>query len=350
MGFWANKKVFITGHTGFKGSWLTLWLSKLGAQVYGYAHEPATKPNLFTVAGIENHLASNKIADVRDLSALSQATKIIKPDIVFHLAAQPLVKYSYEAPVETFSTNVLGTVNLLEVIRHTDSVKAVVNVTTDKCYENKECEWSYREDEALGGYDPYSSSKACSELVTAAYRRSFLVASDIGVASVRAGNVIGGGDWAPDRLIPDFLRAMDKNETLEIRSPKAIRPWQHVLEPLSGYILLAEKLYSNPKEYSQAWNFGPLENDGRSVEWIVNQLGTLNPDATWEHKKSIHHHEAHCLKLDSSKARNHLNWLPKWNLEAALVKVTQWHDCWRKAENMEKFSIQQIVEYESVKI
>jgi CDP-glucose 4,6-dehydratase len=349
MEFWSNKKVLLTGHTGFKGSWLSLWLSRLGAEVHGYALEPETTPNIFSIAGVEHHLASSTIADIRDLSALSEAIETIQPDIIFHLAAQPLVRHSYEAPVETYSTNVMGTVNLFEAVRQSSSVKTVVNVTTDKCYENQEWVWSYREDEAMGGHDPYSSSKGCSELVTAAYRRSFLARAGVGVASARAGNVIGGGDWARDRLIPDFLRAMDENETVVIRSPAAIRPWQHVLEPLSGYLLLAEKLYSEPREYAQAWNFGPSEHDARNVEWIVKRLVSSIPGTAWKHDKSGHPHEAHYLKLDSSKARNHLQWQPRWNLETALEKIIEWHQGWRNGEDMNQLTMQQIADYERMK-
>jgi len=348
MGFWRNKKVFLTGHTGFKGSWLSLWLNQLGAEVHGYALEPSTLPNIFTVSGVGNHLTTSTIGDIRDLAMLSRTIKSIQPDIIFHLAAQPLVRYSYEAPVETYSTNVMGTVNLFETVRETASVKAVVNVTTDKCYENQEWVWPYREDEAMGGYDPYSSSKGCSELVTSAYRRSFLSDSGVGVASARAGNVIGGGDWSPDRLIPDFLHALDASETLIIRSPAAIRPWQHVLEPLSGYILLAEKLYSEPEKYSQAWNFGPSEQDAQNVEWIVNRLVESMPGTSWEHDKSTHPHEANYLKLDSSKARNHLNWQPRWNLDQALKRIIQWHKSWRNGEDMNQLTMQQITEYEDL--
>lgn len=348
MDFWRNKKVFLTGHTGFKGSWLSLWLKHLGAEIHGYALEPSTTPNMFTVSDVENHLTTSTIGDIRDLAKLSRTIKSIQPDIIFHLAAQPLVRYSYEAPVETYSTNVMGTVNLFEAVRETASVKAVVNVTTDKCYENQEWVWPYREDEAMGGHDPYSSSKGCSELVTSAYRRSFLSDSGVGVASARAGNVIGGGDWSPDRLIPDFLRAMDANETLVIRSPAAIRPWQHVLEPLSGYILLAEKLYSEPEKYSQAWNFGPSEQDAQNVEWIVNRLVESMPGTAWAHDKSKHPHEANYLKLDSSKARNNLNWQPRWNLDQALKRIIQWHKGWRNGEDMNQLTMQQITEYEAL--
>lgn len=345
--FWRGKRVFLTGHTGFKGSWFALWLNKLGAEVYGYALTPNTSPNLFTVADVSSSLTNSTIADIRDLAKLSETMQAIQPEIVFHLAAQPLVRYSYEAPVETYSTNVMGTVNLFEAVRQTPTVKAVVNVTTDKCYENQEWVWAYREDEAMGGHDPYSSSKGCSELVTAAYRRSYLNASGVRVASARAGNVIGGGDWSPDRLIPDFLRALDANESLVIRSPAAIRPWQHVMEPLSGYLLLAEKLYSTPDKYAQAWNFGPSEQDARNVEWIVNRLVTAMPGTAWRHDKSSQPHEANNLKLDSSKARNHLSWKPRWNLETALEKIIEWHIGWRNKEDMHQLTLHQISEYET---
>lgn len=267
--FWAGKKVFLTGHTGFKGGWLSLWLQSLGAEVHGYALNPPTEPNLFTVAKVGQGMVSSTIADIRDASALAQAMEIVQPDIVFHLAAQPLVRYSYAEPTETYATNVMGTVNLFEVIRKTSTVRAALNITTDKCYENREWLKPYREDEPLGGYDPYSSSKACSELVTAAYRQSFFTESGVAVASARAGNVIGGGDWAQDRLIPDFLRAIDSNKPLVVRAPNAIRPWQHVLEPLSGYLTLAERLFVDGADFAEAWNFGPADEDARNVEWIV---------------------------------------------------------------------------------
>lgn len=345
--FWQGKKVFLTGHTGFKGSWLSLWLVKLGAEVHGYALEPDTSPNLFTVAQVEGALSSSTIADIRDSDALSLALQASGAEVVFHLAAQPLVRYSYAEPVETYATNVMGTVNLLEAIRQMKSVKAVVNVTTDKCYENREWIWPYREDEAMGGYDPYSSSKACSELVTAAYRRSFLASAGVAIATARAGNVIGGGDWSVDRLIPDFLRALDQRQTLFIRSPAAIRPWQHVLEPLAGYLQLAEHLYTDGKHYAQAWNFGPADEDVRDVEWIVNYLVDAFPGTSWQRELAVQPHEAHYLKLDSSKARSELDWIPRWNLKQALEKITSWHTAWHDGQDMHAYTLTQIMQYEA---
>lgn len=345
--FWQGKKVFITGHTGFKGSWLALWLSKLGAQVHGYALAPITSPNIFHLADIEAYLESSTIADIRDSSALSQALRVSNAEIVFHLAAQPLVRYSYLHPVETFGVNVMGTVNLLEAVRQVGTVHSVVNITTDKCYENKEWAWPYREDEPLGGHDPYSSSKACSELVTAAYRSSFLAQSKVAVATARAGNVIGGGDWSPDRLIPDFLRASEMSQMLSIRSPNAIRPWQHVLEPLAGYLQLAEYLSIDAHRYAQAWNFGPADEDARNVAWIADYLKRALPGTAWEHELTHQPHEAHFLKVDSSKARQELGWKPKWHLPQALDQVVSWHLAWKNKENLRDVSIQQIDEYET---
>ena len=344
--FWQDKKVFLTGHTGFKGSWLSLWLQSLGAKVYGYALTPPTTPNLFTVANISKSLSASTIADIRDAASLEKAMKQAQPDIVFHLAAQPLVRQSYTDPVETYATNVMGTVNLFEAVRKTPSVRAVVNVTTDKCYENREWLKPYREDDAMGGYDPYSSSKGCSELVTAAYRRSFLSEAGVAVATARAGNVIGGGDWAADRLIPDFLRAIDKNETLTIRSPNAVRPWQHVLEPLSGYLILAERLFSEGDDFAGAWNFGSSDQDARTVAWIVEKLVAAMPNAAWKIDANPQPHEANYLKLDSSKAQTQLGWQPNWNLENALSKIMDWHQHWRNEGDMQQFSLAQIAEYQ----
>ena len=344
--FWQNKNVFLTGHTGFKGGWLALWLQSLGANVTGYALKPPTEPNFFTVAQIEQSLTQHIIANITDAEILKQAMQAAQPDIVLHLAAQPLVRYSYQAPVETYHTNVIGTINLLEAVRATPSVKAIVNITTDKCYENREWLWGYRENEALGGYDPYSSSKACAELVSYAYRQSFLTAQNIALASARAGNVIGGGDWASDRLIPDFLRAIDAKQTLIIRSPNAIRPWQHVLEPLSGYLMLAEKLFTDGANYAEAWNFGSNDDDAKPVQWILEQLQTLFPKLSWQcDTKPQQLHEAHYLKLDSSKAKQRLNWQARWNLKTALEKTVQWHEAWRKGENMNALSLKQINDY-----
>lgn len=345
--FWRGKRVFLTGHTGFKGGWLSLWLADMGAEVHGYALTPPTNPNLFTVANLKARLASSTIADIRDAVALAQAMQIAQPDIVLHLAAQPLVRYSYVAPVETYSVNVMGTVNLLEAVRQIPSIKAVVNVTTDKCYENREWAWPYRENEAMGGFDPYSSSKACSELVTAAYRRSFLEPADKHIASARAGNVIGGGDWAADRLVPDFLRALDAGQTLTVRSPLATRPWQHVLEPLSGYLMLAEKLFTEGQSFTEAWNFGPEEADARPVQWMVNYLCGQVPDAAWQCDASPQPHEANMLKLDSSKAKAQLGWRPCWNLQTALGMTLAWHQAWKQGSDMAAIGAQQIQEYES---
>ena len=257
------------------------------------------------------------------------------------------MRHSYAAPVETYAVNVMGTVNLLEAARQTPSVKAVINVTTDKCYENREWVWPYRENEAMGGFDPYSSSKACSELVTAAYRRSFLEPAGIHLASARAGNVIGGGDWADDRLVPDFLRALDAGQTLAIRSPQATRPWQHVLEPLSGYLVLAEKLFSGSPGYADAWNFGPEEADARPVQWIVEYLCGQVPGAAWQCDASPQPHEANMLKLDSSKARACLGWRPRWRLQTALGMTLAWHQAWKQGADMAAASVQQIHEYEA---
>jgi len=344
--FWKGKSVFLTGHTGFKGGWVALWLSQLGAKVYGYALQPPTTPSFFTVTGLQNYLTSSTIADIRDESALSHAVQNAAPDIVIHMAAQPLVRASYKDPIETYQTNVIGTANLFEAVRKVDSVQAIVNITTDKCYENREWVWPYREDEPMGGYDPYSTSKACAELITASYRRSFFKEQGIHLASVRAGNVIGGGDWAEDRLIPDLLRAFDKSEILTVRSPNAIRPWQHVLEPLSGYLLLAERLYVDGGAYAEAWNFGPDDADSQSVRWLIEHLCKQIPEARWQLDKQPQPHEANALKLDSSKVKARLGWRPKWNLQTALDKTIEWHTAWKSGQSMDQVSLQQIQSYQ----
>ena len=345
--FWRGKRVFLTGHTGFKGGWLASWLTDMGAEVYGYSLSPPTEPNFFTVCGLEKALASSTIADIRDATKLSRAMQAAQPHVVFHLAAQSLVRYSYLEPVETYEVNIMGVVNLLEAVRHSPGVKAVVNVTSDKCYDNREWVWPYRESEAMGGFDPYSSSKGCSELVTAAYRNSFLDHVGIHLASARAGNVIGGGDWSADRLVPDFLRALDAGQTLMIRSPQAVRPWQHVLEPLSGYLVLAERLYTHGPGFAEAWNFGPEDADARPVQWIVEFLGRQTPSATWECDTAPRPHEAHLLKLDSSKAKARLGWRPRWTLQTAFGHTLDWHQAWRRGSGMAKVSLQQIHSYEA---
>ena len=343
--FWRGKRVFLTGHTGFKGSWLSLWLESLGSEVTGFSLAPPTTPNLFEVANVARGMTSY-ISDIRDLSSLQKAMQEAKPEIVIHMAAQPLVRKSYSDPVETYATNVMGTVNLLESVRQTPSVKAVVVVTTDKCYENKEWPWGYRETEPMGGYDPYSSSKGCAELITAAYRQSFFQQHDIGVASARAGNVIGGGDWAEDRLVPDILKAFEENRAVSIRNPQSTRPWQHVLEPLSGYLTLAEHLYEQGQAFSEGWNFGPNDDDARPVQWIVEKLvSNWGKDASWQLDMGQHPHEANYLKLDTSKAKVRLGWRPSWNLQTALQNITLWHRAWLGQEDMKKVCLSQILQY-----
>jgi len=348
--FWSGKRVLLTGHTGFKGSWLSLWLQSLGAQVAGYALAPPTSPSLFEAAKVAEGMDST-IGDIRDLEQLRAVFAGHRPEIVIHMAAQPLVRYSYIEPVETYSTNVMGTVNLLEAVRGTPGVRAVVNVTTDKCYENREWAWGYRENEAMGGYDPYSSSKGCAELVTAAYRNSYFHPNKyqehgVAIASARAGNVIGGGDWADDRLIPDIMRAITGSRAVHIRNPHAIRPWQHVLEPLSGYLLLAQKLYEEGPNYAEGWNFGPNDEDAKPVQWIVESLTrSWGEGASWVVDNGDHPHEAHYLKLDCSKAKARLDWHPRWHLDEALEKIVDWQRVCRDGQDMREVTLQQIAEY-----
>ena len=343
--FWKNKKVFITGHTGFKGSWICLWFNLLGAKVTGYALKPPTQPSLFKLCKINMLINKSIIADIRDLKRLKQAIKTTQPEIVIHMAAQPLVRESYKYPLETYSTNVIGTANLLEAVRSCKSVKAVVNITTDKVYENEELKKPFKECEALGGCDPYSSSKACSEIVTAAYRRSFF-GSGPAIATARAGNVIGGGDWAEHRLVPDFVKAILKGKKIRVRNPKATRPWQHVLEPLSGYLMLAEKLYKSGAKYAEAWNFGPKYTDAKPVEWIVKKLCTKwGEGAAYLLDKGKHPHEAKYLQLDWSKAKNGLGWKPKWDLAYALEKIIEWTKVYRARQDIQQVCLLQIQEY-----
>jgi len=344
--FWAGKNVFITGHTGFKGGWLTLWLTQAGARVHGYALGPPTDPNLYTAARVGDALAGQTIADLRDAARLTRALAEAEPDVVFHLAAQPLVRESYKEPVATYAVNVLGTVHLLEAVRACPQVRVVVNVTSDKCYENREWLWGYREHEALGGRDPYSSSKACAELVTAAYRDSFLAAAGVAVATARAGNVIGGGDWAADRLVPDFFRAARAGRALEVRYPDATRPWQHVLEPLAGYLRLAERLWSDGPAAAGAWNFGPDEADVMPVRWLLERLCELVPGTRWQALGTPQPHEAGLLKLDSSKARALLGWRPRWSLATALARTVEWQQAFEAARDLRACCLEQIRAYQ----
>lgn len=345
--FWKNRRVLLTGHTGFKGSWLSLWLQSMGAQVVGYALTPPTHPSLFDIAQVGQGMTS-VIGDIRDLAKLQAVFAEHSPEIVIHMAAQPLVRYSYQNPVETYATNVMGTVHVLEAVRSTPGVKAVLNVTTDKCYENREWVWGYREDEPMGGHDPYSNSKGCAELVTSAYRRSFLQEKGIALASARAGNVIGGGDWAADRLIPDILRAFEQNQPVTIRNPCAVRPWQHVLEPLSGYLTLAERLYTDGQAFAEGWNFGPQDDDARPVQWIVERMvAGWGRGASWQPDGGSHPHEASYLKLDTSKARAKLGWQPCWNLTHSLDKIIEWHQAFSQNPDMRKITLNQIAEYQN---
>ena len=350
-GFWQGKRVLITGHTGFKGSWLSLCLQALGAQVVGYSLPPPTSPSLFELARVASGMTS-VLGDVRNLDRLKQVIADYQPEIAIHMAAQPLVRESYSNPVETYATNVMGTVNLMEAVRQVGGVRVVVNVTSDKCYSNREWVWGYREDEAMGGYDPYSSSKGCAELVTAAYRNSFFNPRNysehgVAVATARAGNVIGGGDWAGDRLVPDILKSLMSGKTVIIRHPHATRPWQHVLEPLNGYLTLAEHLYQDGASYAEAWNFGPDESDVLPVSWIVDQIISLwGDEGEWEQDKmTVELHEANCLKLDCSKARAKLGWRPKVNLKTALAWVVDWTKSLQSGDNMRARTEAQIKQF-----
>ncbi|AQR71518.1 CDP-glucose 4,6-dehydratase [Janthinobacterium sp. LM6] len=350
--FWQGKRVFLTGHTGFKGGWLSLWLQQLGADVTGYALAAPTTPSLFEVADVARGMQSI-IGDVRDGDAVKRAMAAARPDIVIHMAAQPLVRYSYANPVETYSTNVMGVVHVLEAVRATPGVRAVVNVTSDKCYENREWPWGYRENEAMGGYDPYSNSKGCAELVTAGYRSSFFHADKyaehgIALGSGRAGNVIGGGDWALDRLIPDMLRAIGAGEPVMIRNPHAIRPWQHVLEPLSGYLTLAENLYTAGPVHAEGWNFGPHDTDAKPVEWIIERMTQeWGAGASWSLDGQDHPHEATYLKLDCSKARGQLGWHPRWDIGQTIAKIVEWHKACDQGADMRAMTLAQIATYQN---
>ena len=354
--FWKGKKVLITGHTGFKGGWLSLWLQHLGADTIGYALTPPTSPSLYNEASVHENMESI-YGDIRSLENLKSVFIKYKPEIVFHLAAQPLVLPSYKDPVETYEVNVMGTLNVLEAIKGCNSVNAAVFITSDKCYENKEWSWGYRENDPVGGYDPYSSSKACAELLVSSYRQSFFstdVKSDhrnVAIASARAGNVIGGGDWGENRLIPDLISAFSNDNEAIIRNPSAVRPWQHVLEPLAGYLLLAEKLVGEDgNRFSEAWNFGPDQADAQPVQWIVDKMVHCWPSkVAWKLDEKLYPHEANYLKLDCSKAVSRLNWVPKWKLEEAILKVVDWHLAFNDKGNVKNVCFNQIKEYMSAK-
>ena len=344
--FWKDRKVFITGHTGFKGGWLTHWLKNMGAHVNGYALAPNGIQSFYNQTSVSQSLLTNTFSDIRHLDTFKNAMQAAEPSIVIHLAAQPLVIDSYSDPVKTYSTNIMGVVNMFEAVRSCTSVKAVLNITTDKCYENKEYLIGYQENDPMGGHDPYSSSKGCSELVSASYRKSFFNDSGIALATARAGNVIGGGDWSKDRIIPDAMKAFANNEKLLIRNPNSIRPWQHVLEPLIGYIVLCQQLINQPEKFSGAWNFGPNNEDTQPVSVLADIIvESWGDNAEWGHDNGEHPHEANYLKLDCSKANNILKWKPIWTLDQALVETVKWYKAFYNNENMSKFTLKQIDKY-----
>jgi CDP-glucose 4,6-dehydratase len=347
MHFWKGKRVLITGHTGFKGSWLTLWLRHLGANVSGISL-PALQPSLFHIAGIEDEISSY-YCDITQSSELKSTIQSIQPEIIFHLAAQALVRPSYIDPVSTFATNIMGTVNLVDAARHCESVKSIIIITSDKCYDNQEWQWGYRENDPLGGKDPYSCSKAAAELVVNSYRHSFLSKQGIGIATARAGNVIGGGDFGKDRLLPDLLSACSVKKQMVIRNPLAIRPWQHVCEPLNGYINLSKKLFENSSKFGQAWNFGPSDNANKTVGWIADYVQQKWPDSfAWQISQEEQLHEAQILKLDNSKSRTHLGWHPVLPVDIAIDWTVDWHKAWLLKQNMKEFTLKQIQNFISL--
>jgi len=354
MSFWRNKRVLITGHTGFKGSWLSLWLQESGTEVCGYSLEAPTTPSLFVDARVWEGMRS-VIGDIRDLEKLQRVFAEFCPEVAIHMAAQPLVRASYDDPLSTYAVNVMGTANFLEAVRSCDTVRSVVVITTDKCYENKEWDWGYRESDTLGGHDPYSNSKACAELLVSSYRNSFFDPEKydrhkVAIATVRAGNVIGGGDWAADRLLPDIFRALSNGHEAVIRNPVAIRPWQHVMEPLRGYLTIAQRLYEQGIEYGQAWNFGPDFSDTKRVEWIVSRLTQMwGQNAQWVLDSNADPpHEARTLRLDCSKAAIELGWRPRLSLDAALEITVHWYKARLRGKDMRAFTIEQIERYKGI--
>lgn len=349
--FWKGRRVFLTGHTGFKGSWLSLWLDSLGAEVTGYALDPPTQPNLFELAGVASCMRSIR-GDVRDFPRLKAAVAECRPEVVIHMAAQSVVRRGYDDPIETYSSNVMGTVHVLEALRQLNQPSAVVNVTSDKCYENREWVWGYREDEPMGGRDPYSNSKGCAELVTAAYRESYFPPESferhgVALASARAGNAIGGGDWTGNQLIPDLIRAFLAGEPCLIRNPLATRPWQFVLEPVRGYLMLAERLAEDPARFASGWNFGPADEDAKPVSWIADELVRLwGSHASWRHDGSLHPHEAHLLKLDASKSKAFLGWHPQLPLSLALEWIAGWYRAFQSGSDVASVTRAQIERYQ----
>ena len=351
--FWNKKKVFLTGHTGFKGSWLSLWLQKLNAEVIGFSKDIPTNPSLFELANIEDGMNSI-IGNICDYNKLEKSIKEHQPEIVIHMAAQAILRESYNNPIETYATNVMGTVNLLETIRKIGSVKVILNVTTDKCYEPNKSSEGYVETDRLGGYDPYSNSKACSELLTSSFRNSFFNPKEhhkhgISLASCRAGNVIGGGDWGKDRLIPDIMRGILNNEIIRIRNPSSTRPWQYVLDPLNGYLTLAEKLWSFGSKFSEGWNFGPQEKNEKSVKWIVEKLTyQWSKNIKWDIDNSVNPHEENYLRLNCKKANSKLGWMPKLNLEQGLEWTIKWYKEYQQNNNMKEITEHQIEEFQNL--
>ena len=352
--FWKNKKVLLTGHTGFKGSWLSLWLQKLGVDLVGFSKSVPTKPSLFELADIGKNMTSI-MGDITSIENITNVVKQHNPEIIVHMAAQSLVHKSYDQPLETFSTNIMGTVNLLEAVRNTSKKCVIINVTSDKCYENQELERGYKENDPMGGYDPYSSSKGCAELITSSFRNSFFKDSnnkdyDISLASVRAGNVIGGGDWADNRIVPDIMRGILDKKIIKIRNPNSVRPWQYVLEPLRGYLELAEKLYNYKSEYAESWNFGPEIDDAKPVSWLVNEIVEMwgeNIEVDFDNDDLDHKHETNFLRLDCSKAKSKLKWNPKIKLEEGLKLTVNWYKQYEQTKELREFTENQIEEYSS---